>query len=439
MTTSIKISCLRGFTEEKEYALNIITEFTGIRFEILEENIENYRLELPNGKRLIFKDAFFSKIKVGNSYLSEEFIPQEIKYLTSEFCDEMPVIFGDDTYTENENEICVGLDIVASVFFMISRWEETVIKDKDDHGRFPAHLSLASRLNFVRRPVVDEYVLLLKKIISKLDPSVQLNDHNPEIIITSDIDSFEKFQKGRTLKMFAGHILKRYNPFLFTTDMLKYFNKRFFKAGDPYNTFDRIMRLSDRFNTIPVFFVLTNGEGPYNDGWFAKDTKDVETFKKLAENGAGIGLHYGYFSLLNEKNIRSEKFELEKKYSVKIKKGRAHFLQFDIMSSFDILEGSGIKEDYSLGYSKISGFRCGTGRIFRPWDFNRRRAYLVVERSLIVMDTTLYAHNKMNKSKIKAELEYFIGISKKFNTDITILIHNSTPSSVFEAMEEAVI
>jgi hypothetical protein len=138
---------------------------------------------------------------------------------------------------------------------------------------------------------------------------------------------------------------------------------------------------------------------------------------------------------MNEKNIINENTDLEKKYKLKAEKGRAHFLQVDIRSSFDILEKSGIKDDYSLGYSRYAGFRCGTGRSFRPWDIDRKRAYNIIEHPLIVMDTTLYAHNKLKKDGIKAEFEYFKNISKKYQTDLTILIHNSSPAYVFEAVE----
>jgi hypothetical protein len=52
------------------------------------------------------------------------------------------------------------------------------------------------------------------------------------------------------------------------------------------------------------------------------------------------------------------------------------------------------------------------------------------------MDTTLYAHNKMKKDQIRAEFEYFIRTAEKSGTDLTLLIHNSSPAYVFEALEE---
>jgi len=225
---------------------------------------------------------------------------------------------------------------------------------------------------------------------------------------------------------------------MFASDIFRY-TAKFFGAKDPYDKFARIMRIAEKFGIKPVFFILATPEGPYNDGWFTKLEKDTAVFRELAEKGADIGLHYGYFSLMNENNIRSEKFELEKKYSVTAEKGRAHFLQFDVAGSYDFLVRSDIKEDYTMGYSRYSGFRCGTGRAFRPWDFSRKCAHDLVEHPLIVMDTTLYAHGKMKKDQITSEIAYYLNISRKFGTDLTILIHNSSPAFVFEAIEKVKI
>lgn len=435
MTNSFKILAAEGFIEEKKYVFGIISELLGAQPVIEFEKRNDYKLVLPNGKSIVFNDSFFGKLK-DNDYIKQENIPAEISYLSNDYAKELPVIFGDNSFSENGNEIKTGFDLPASVFFMISRWEEAAIKDKDDHGRFPGGLSLAVKHGFIKRPVVDEYITLLRDLIKKLDTSVSFSGHTPQVIITCDVDSFEKFSSGKTLKMFAGHLIKRFDPFLFISDIIKYTGKTFFGAKDPYLTFERILSIAEKLGTKPVFFILTSPEGPYSDGWFTASVAHSNLFRAYKEKGAEIGLHYGYFSLLNEKNIIVEKAELENRYNIKAERGRAHFLQFDVMSSFDILEKAGIKEDYSLGYSRYAGFRYGTGRAFRPWNFIRKCEFKIIEHPLIVMDTTLYSHNKMSKVQIKSEFEYFINISKKYKTDLTILIHNSSPAYIFEAIEE---
>lgn len=431
----VKINIPPGFVNEKQYVLDIISDFTGLKFESEITESNEYKIVFSNGKYLSIQDEFFFGLEDDNNYIDKKNIPVEIKAITDEYCDKLPVIYGNNKLIEDENGISLGADIFGSIFFMISRWEEAAVKDKDIHGRFKEEMSFAVRNNFIRRPVVDEYINLLKKLITKLDPSIEFENREPQINITCDVDSFEKFLPGKTLKMFAGHVLKRLDPVLFISDLIKYTAKKL-GAKDPYDKFGRIFQLAEKFNTRPIFFILAAPEGPYNDGWFTRTSKDIAVFNELASRGAETALHYGYFSLLNENNIRGEKFELEKKYRISVKKGRAHFLQFDVRSSYSILEKSGIKVDYTMGYSAHAGFRCGTGRAFRPWDFNNRRAHDITEIPLIVMDTTLFNHKRMKRLKMKQEFEYFTELSHKLKTDITILMHNSSPSDVFNAIEE---
>jgi hypothetical protein len=431
----IEVTCPDGFREEKNYVLNLLSDFTGIGFNVSYQAFDRYEFILPNGKKIVFGDIFFGSVK-DNNYLKSENLPEKTRRLNCAYGSDLPVIYGDGGFFEDDGVIRFGLDFIASIFFMTGRWEESVIKERDDHGRFPGGLSLAVKEGFIGRPVVDEYISLFTDIVKKLDNSVSFAEHSPEVIITCDVDSFARFGSGKTLKLLAGHLLKRFDPLLFVSDVFKMAGK-FFGAKDPYDKFDRIFSIASGLGTKPVFFILTQPEGPYNDGWFVRTDRDVRIFGELNKKGAQIGLHYGYFSLLHKKNIIQEKCALEKKYSITVEKGRAHFLQFDIAGSFDILELSGIKEDFTLGYSRYAGFRCGTGRAFRPWDIDRRQAYNIIERPLIVMDTSLYAHNKLNRSQIRAEFEHFINISKKFRTDLTILIHNSSPDYVFEAVEKS--
>jgi hypothetical protein len=435
MNYVIKAVCPEGFKEEKNYVLDLIKEFSGIEFEVSFKAADHYEFQLPSGCSIFFKDAFFGIVNNGD-FIKPEFIPAKISALNCPFCNGIPVIYGDNSFEATGRRISFGLDIIASIFFMLSRWEEIAVKERDLHGRFEALSSLAVKENFIERPVVDEYISLFKMALKNMDESVIFVQHDPKVTITCDVDRYEKFYEGNALRTLAGDLLVRHDPVLFFTDIFKYLNKSVLKGKDPFDKFDRIFDIARRFKTVPSFFILTTPKGPYSDGWFASALKDKEKFFDFQKRGANIGLHYGYFSLMNEQNIIEEKNALEKKYSLSVISGRAHFLQFDASSSFGVLEKAGIKEDHSLGYSGCSGFRCGTGRAFRPWNFYEKRTYRILETPLIVMDTTLYSHKKMNKQQIREKFLQFINTGREHGTDITILIHNSSPDFVFEAIEE---
>lgn len=72
----------------------------------------------------------------------------------------VPVIYGDrkPLTRKDGNAITLPVDIFGSAFFMLLRYEELVISERDEHDRFPAWASLAYKEGFLERLIVDEYV-----------------------------------------------------------------------------------------------------------------------------------------------------------------------------------------------------------------------------------------------------------------------------------------
>lgn len=164
----IQINIPNNNIEEREYIVDIlIGEFLGIEYSVNTRNsLENWELTLENGNKLIFEDAFFNYHKKDLYYL-EKNIPKSIKFIKSDFIieDNIPIIYGTSKEEVSKNKICSGIDIFASSFFMLTRWEEYANKKRDLHDRFAAIDSLAFKFEFLDRPVVNEYVEMLKKYV----------------------------------------------------------------------------------------------------------------------------------------------------------------------------------------------------------------------------------------------------------------------------------
>ena len=92
----------------------------------------------------------------------------------------VPVLFwgkeaegGDKPFAElrPDGTVVLYADMIAAAFFMLSRWEETVVPIRDEHDRFPGTASVAYKQGFLDRPVVDEYALILREWLKALDPT----------------------------------------------------------------------------------------------------------------------------------------------------------------------------------------------------------------------------------------------------------------------------
>lgn len=76
----------------------------------------------------------------------------------------IPLLFGSPKEEWIRDTWVVHADIIASTYFLISRYEEMVRRGlRDEHGRFPGKESLPYRAGFLHRPIVDEYRMLLHR------------------------------------------------------------------------------------------------------------------------------------------------------------------------------------------------------------------------------------------------------------------------------------
>ena len=51
---------------------------------------------------------------------------------------------------------------------MLSRYEELIVLDRDSHNRFAAESSIAFKAGFLDRPIINEYLEILKWCLNQL-------------------------------------------------------------------------------------------------------------------------------------------------------------------------------------------------------------------------------------------------------------------------------
>ncbi|MEN3363184.1 MAG: hypothetical protein V7606_458, partial [Burkholderiales bacterium] len=137
----------------------VLGEFLGLAYELQFDTETTVRIS-ASGKTLEMPDIFFAR--AGDIWLVDESLPQEPLQqwtIADSRLDvdlgepRVPVLFGACGYEVHGEGARLGLDIFGSCFFMLSRYEEAVSKQRDHHDRVPAHASLACRQSFLDRPI----------------------------------------------------------------------------------------------------------------------------------------------------------------------------------------------------------------------------------------------------------------------------------------------
>jgi len=325
----LKIKIPNNNINERKYILDIIfNEFLGLDY-ILEIGSIDYEIELENKKVLTIKDTFFNNYLKDLEYLKLENIPKDIN----------------------------DLDIFAASFFMLTRWEEYVNKNRDSHDRFPATESLAYKQGFLDRPIVNEYVEELKNILLELDGSLKFMKREYQLFLTHDVDSIYKFSSlSSGIREIVGDIAKRKNPILALNNLYDKITTHCKLKKDPFDTYDYLMDISEKAGVKSYFFLHSSSSAK-------QDIENNKHLKKISENiiirGHYLGYHPSYNAYNDFKLFVSDKENIESIVEKKLTFGRAHFLRFEIPTTWQIWEDAGMKWDSTLSYANKEGFRCG--------------------------------------------------------------------------------
>lgn len=427
------ISVSASFLPERRYIINtVFKEFLGLDFEFkVHEDRRKYAIIVPGGGELIIEDDFFSRYSEPAGYLHKVNIPESVMYFGNNFPEfkNTPILFGSSGLNIDGRTILVGADIFASAFYMLTRWEEYVISDRDSHGRFPATSSIAYKYNFLDRPVVNEYADLIWELLLQVGYKGQRGKRNYTIVPTHDIDKllyWDKTTRLNLLKNISGDIFKRQSPVLASRKIKNFWESGFDFRKDQNYSFNYFMELSEKSNVKANFYFMAGGEKPYDPDIYVKTAVFKNIVSEINERGHIIGIHPSYISFNNPVDLQSEVNRLEESVNMPVKSGRQHYLRFEVPATWQAWDECQLETDSSMYYSGHPGFRCGTCYDFPVFDILQRKPLNLREMPLLVMDTCLLNNGPDAAAdrirKLKSEV-------RKHHGNFVFVWHNSNTFS----------
>jgi len=422
---NLKIHIPKNNTAERKYILSIIfNEFLKLDFEIIEEKRDNYLINLGSGSSIIFEDAFFNNYPEDLSYLNIRNIPDDIIFSKNQFTTEenIPVIYGTNKIDVFESKIICGIDIFASSFFMLTRWEEHVIIEKDIHGRTPDIEQLVFKKGIHYRPIVNEYIEMLRSMFLFLGFEVK-NAHKFSLLPTHDIDFFARYNTlTNKFRAVFGDIFKRKSFKKAFSTISDIRNIRKGKLKDPYDTFDYLMDISEKRKVKSIFYFIPAILGETDASYNIQDKAVMKKIKHILKRGHIVGLHGAYRSykdlILYKEEFNRFQNELDLKHV------RQHYLRFSNPLTWDIHESLGFETDSTMGFMTDAGFRAGTCYSYSLFNVLTRKKLKLKEDPLIVMEQAL-----RKKYPLKDEFQTkFVEIKEtveKYSGTFVLLWHNN--------------
>ena len=313
----------------------------------------------------------------------------------------VPLLFGEPEVARRGSQLIVRADIVASAYFLLTRYEEWVRREvRDAHGRFPGKESLPYRAGFIDRPIVEEYAELLRKWAKEVGIHVPAPRRRFSVLLTHDVDTIGiKRNPIQPLRSLASGLLRRQpiGSALRNAAMALGFRP------DPRDNLDDVVlldrRLADRIELNrcqSLYFFMAGGRTPFDGSYNIRRFKARNAVRTVLNSGAGIGLHASYEAGQRPDLIARERANLEKVAGVPIYRNRHHFLTWREPEDAKRLSTAGITWDATLGYADVAGFRLGVCHPVPLFDPIERQPLEIEEHPLIVMDCTLSNEGYMN-------------------------------------------
>lgn len=319
-----------------------------------------------------------------------------------------------------QSEDCLSFsgvsDPVASVFYVLSRYEEYTSSVRDVHNRFPFSESCLKKNDWIELAVCDRWSMQIINLIRE-----EVEKTSPRIIPTFDIDNTYayKLKTGRQKYLSILRDLLKLN-----FDRLKERSNVLKGEKDPYDTFQKIKDIADRFPLTKLFWLV--GEYAEKDRNIPISNNEHQLLIKDLNAAVEVNLHPSYASNGDSSLINNEKKALEAVLGKVIDSSRQHFLRFQLPRSFQSLIEAGFTKDYSMGFAESAGFRSGTARPHFWFDLSINNETKLVIQPFVYMDGSLHEYMNLSIENAKKEVRKLYDEVEMYGGDFVFLWHNET-------------
>ena len=314
-------------------------------------------------------------------------------------------------------------DIFAATFYLISRYEEYLPHQKDMYGRYAHENSLAFKKGFLNLPLVNIWLADFKNALELKFPNFKSRSSNFELIPTYDIDeaySYKHKEWWRSAGAAVKDLLKgKWDKFSLRRKVLDN------QEPDPFDSYDWIDNLHRPHTFKPrYFFLVSEKTGKYDRNILPKETALQILIKQHADKYS-IGIHPSWQSGDDTSLIKNEKQTIEHITTIKITASRQHFIRFTLPQTFRHLIEAGIKEDFSMGYGSINGFRASVASPFYWYDLEREETTSLLLYPFCYMEANSFFEQKFSPAQALEEMRHYYQQVKKINGTYISIWHNT--------------
>jgi hypothetical protein len=307
-------------------------------------------------------------------------------------------------------------DIFAASFYLISRYEEYLPHNTDKYERYAHENSIAFKEGFLNKPLINIWINNFAKVLKNHFSNLSFQSPTFNFLPTYDIDIAWSYKEKGFLRNVGGFI---------KSPSLDRLTTLMGKSEDPFDSYQFLHDTHLLYNLKPLYFFLVAKEnGEYDKNILPSNDAMQQLIKDHIEKYE-IGIHPSWQSKVAIEILKEEKNTLEEISSKKITASRQHYLKFNLPVGYQTLIDAGIKDDYTMGYGTVNGFRASIASSFLWYDLSQEKITNLRVHPFCFMDSNCYYHLKLNTEQSFETLIYYYLQCKKVNGTLITIFHNN--------------
>jgi hypothetical protein len=403
-----------SITPRLQYTVDLFSQYYGLAFRITSSD-EKY-IKDPATCKINYSYHRLSPGEIfihAHSLLSESFIRQ-VKVECFEH-------HGYTAFFKAEGDL--AFDILAAVFYLVTRYEEYLPHTEDAFGRYAHTNALAFREGFLHLPLVNIWLEDFRHILAERIPEMEGRKTQFRFLPTYDIDMAWSF-RNKGLMRNAGAILFLFTRFRFRKmfHRIRVLRRR---RPDPFDAYEWMDELHNSTGLKPIYFFLVATEKGRHDKNIDVHNPEFRSLIRSISKKYETGLHPSWHSGDLPSQLPREKRLLESICERNIDTSRQHFIRFQLPQTYQRLIAAGIRHDHSMGYGSINGFRASMATPFLWYDLKHEEKTDLMIHPFCFMDANAFYEEKRNPQQVAAELKQYCQAVQSVAGEMITIWHNS--------------
>jgi hypothetical protein len=405
------------YTEKNTTRLQYITDFTGSL--LLQDKIQ-VTTDINYFKKFIGAKINYSSNTIDNNEFRINPVPLLFETVIKPQNIDCFETGGNKAFYKTAGDF--PFDIFAASFYLLSRYEEYLPHQKDIYGRYAYENSIAFKNNFLHLPLINIWQENFKKELHLKFPGLQFVKNEFRFIPTYDIDIAWSYSNKGFFRNTGGFIKDmlggRWTKLTERSRVLRG------KQKDPFDAYDWMDALHEKYDLKPYyFFPVAEKTGKYDKN-ISPYNFEYRNLIQQCSRKYKIGVHPSWQSGDERTLTGAEKKMLGKIAGNTIDTSRQHFIRFTLPETYRQLIRYEIKNEFSMGYGSINGFRASVASPFYWYDLAKEETTDLLVYPFCFMDANSFFEQKFTPQQALAEIKKYYNNIKAVNGAMITIWHN---------------